>query len=215
MPPQIHHLTPPLTDEVIEALRAGDRATITGVLYTARDAAHRRLIELLDQGRPLPLCEVARPPRYDAFVRRSGTPSPAKAEARVPLDLAGQIIYYTGPTPAPPGRVIGSAGPTTASRMDPYTPRLLAVGLKAMIGKGARAAEIREALRKYRAVYLTTTPGAGALLSRHIIAAEVVAYPDLGPEAIHRLQVQEFPVIVANDCHGGDIYEQGVRQYRR
>jgi fumarate hydratase subunit beta len=183
--PQIHYLTPPLTDEVIEALRAGDRAAITGVLYTARDAAHRRVVELLDRGDPLP------------------------------LDLAGQITYYTGPSPAPPGRAIGSAGPTTASRMDPYAPRLLAVGLKAMIGKGARGAEVREALRKYRAVYLTTTPGAGALLSRHIIAAEVVTYADLGAEAIYRLEVQDFPVIVANDCHGGDIYEQGVREYRR
>ena len=178
-------LTPPLTDQVVEALRAGDRAVITGVIYSARDAAHRRLVELLDLGKPLP------------------------------VDLAGQIIYYTGPTPAPPGRPIGSAGPTTASRMDPYAPRLLAVGLKAMIGKGARGPEVREALRRYRAVYLTATPGAGALLSQHIVAAEVVAYADLGTEAIHRLEVQDFPVIVANDCRGSDIYEQGVREYRR
>jgi fumarate hydratase subunit beta len=178
-------LTPPLTDDVIESLRAGDRAAITGVIYTARDAAHRRLVELLDEGKPLP------------------------------VDLAGQIIYYTGPTPAPPGRPIGSAGPTTASRMDPYAPRLLAVGLKGMIGKGPRGAEVREALRAYRAVYLTATAGAGALLSRYILAAEVVAYPDLGTEAIHRLTVREFPVIVADDCHGGDLYEQGVRRYRR
>jgi len=180
-----HRLSPPLTDAVVEALSAGDRATITGAIYTARDAAHRRLVELLDHGLPLP------------------------------IELAGQIIYYTGPTPAPPGRVIGSAGPTTASRMDPYAPRLLALGLKAMIGKGARSAEVRQALVKHRAVYLTATPGAGALLSRHIIAAEIVAYPDLGPEAIHRLIVQDFPVIVANDCHGGDIYDEGVRRYRR
>lgn len=180
-----HTLTPPLTDEVVEALRAGDRAMITGTIYTARDAAHKRLVELLDAGQPLP------------------------------IDLAGQIIYYTGPTPAPPGRPIGSAGPTTASRMDPYAPRLLAAGLKAMIGKGKRGADIREALRRYRAVYLTATPGAGALLSRHIIAAEVIAYPDLGTEAIHRLTVQDLPVIVANDCHGGDIYEHGVATYRR
>jgi len=183
--PQIHELAPPLAAKVVEAMRAGDRATISGVLYTARDAAHRRLVELLDHGESLP------------------------------VDLPGQIIYYTGPTPAPPGRPIGSAGPTTASRMDPYAPRLLALGLKAMIGKGARGPEVREALRKYRAVYLTATAGAGALLSQHIVAAEVVAYPDLGTEAIHRLEVQEFPVIVANDCHGGDIYEQGVREYRR
>jgi fumarate hydratase subunit beta len=181
----IRTLTPPLTDEVVEALRAGDRATITGTIYTARDAAHKRLVELLDAGQPLP------------------------------IDLAGQIIYYTGPTPAPPGRPIGSAGPTTASRMDPYAPRLLAIGLKGMIGKGKRGPEVRDALRRYRAVYLTATPGAGALLSRHIVAAEVVAYPDLGTEAIHRLTVQDFPVIVANDCHGGDIYEQGVAAYRR
>lgn len=182
---QIHKLTPPLADKVVEALRAGDRSTITGVIYTARDAAHRRMVEALDNGQPLP------------------------------VGLEGQIIYYTGPTPAPPGRPIGSAGPTTASRMDPYAPRLMAQGLKAMIGKGARGAEVREALREYRAVYLTATPGAGALLSRHIVAAEVVAYPDLGTEAIHRLEVQDFPVIVANDCHGGDVYEEGVRQYRR
>ncbi len=180
-----HRLNAPLTDDVIESLRAGDRAVISGVIYTARDAAHRRLVELLDEGKPLP------------------------------LDLAGQIIYYTGPTPAPPGRPIGSAGPTTAGRMDPYAPRLLAVGLKAMIGKGPRSAEVREALRKYRAVYFTATPGAGALLSRHILAAQVVAYPDLGTEAIRRLTVREFPVIVADDCHGGDLYEEGVRRYRR
>jgi len=185
MGPSTHTLTPPLTDEIVEALRAGDRATITGTVYTARDAAHKRLVELLDAGQPLP------------------------------IDLAGQIIYYTGPTPAPPGRPIGSAGPTTASRMDPYAPRLLAAGLKAMIGKGKRGPEVREALRRYRAVYLSATPGAGALLSRHIVMAEVIAYPDLGTEAIHRLTVQDFPVIVANDCHGGDIYEQGVAAYRR
>ncbi len=178
-------LSPPLTDEVVERLRAGDRVLITGTLYTARDAAHARLADRIRRGEPLP------------------------------FDLKGQIIYFVGPTPAPPGRPIGSAGPTTSYRMDPYSPLLVAHGLKAMIGKGRRSAEVREALRRHRAVYLGAVGGAGALLSKRIVAAEVVAYEDLGPEAIRRLEVRDFPAVVINDVHGGDLYEEGRKRYAR
>ena len=178
-------LSPPLTDEVVERLRAGDRVLITGTVYTARDAAHARLVDLIRRGEPLP------------------------------FDLQGQIIYFVGPTPAPPGRPIGSAGPTTSYRMDPYSPLLVAHGLKAMIGKGKRSAEVREALKRHKAVYLGAVGGAGALLSKRIVAAEIVAYEDLGPEAIRRLEVRDFPAVVVNDAHGGDLYEEGRRRYER
>ncbi len=178
-------LSPPLTDEVVERLRAGDRVLITGTVYTARDAAHARLVERIRNGESLP------------------------------FDLEGQIIYFVGPTPAPPGRPIGSAGPTTAYRMDPYSPLLVAHGLKAMIGKGKRSAEVREALKRHKAVYLGAVGGAGALLSKRIVAAEIVAYEDLGPEAIRRLEVRDFPAVVVNDAHGGDLYEMGRAKYAR
>ncbi|MBM4283810.1 MAG: Fe-S-containing hydro-lyase [Deltaproteobacteria bacterium] len=178
-------LLPPLTDADVLRLTAGDAVLVSGVLYTARDAAHKRLMDLLAAGQPLP------------------------------VDLQGQILYYVGPSPAPPGRVIGAAGPTTASRMDAYTPTLLGLGLKAMIGKGKRSAEVLAALQSHRAVYLGATGGAGALISRCIREARVVAFPDLGPEAVHRLVVEDFPAIVINDCHGGDLYEEGRRRYAR
>lgn len=178
-------LRTPLTDDVIANLRAGDEVAISGVLYTARDAAHRRMIEALDRGEGLP------------------------------FDIAGQVIYYTGPTPPPPGRVIGAAGPTTSGRMDPYTPRLLALGLKGMIGKGQRSAEVKEALQRHRAVYFGAIGGAAALLARHIVAVEVIAYADLGTEAVRRLQVEGFPAVVVNDIYGGDLYEEGKRRYNR
>jgi len=178
-------LAPPLSEEDTAALRCGDRVLITGVLYTARDAAHARLITLLDEGKDLP------------------------------FDVAGQIIYYVGPTPAKPGAVIGSAGPTTSGRMDTYAPAMMAAGLKGMIGKGSRSAAVREAMSHHKAVYFAATGGAGALLSQCIVKAEVVAYEDLGPEAIRRLEVKDFPVIVVNDAHGGDLYEEGVSSYRR
>jgi len=178
-------LTPPLTDADVLQLEIGDMVLVSGVIYTARDAAHKRLVEMLARGEPLP------------------------------MELPGQIIYYVGPSPAPPGRVIGAAGPTTSYRMDSYAPTLIRLGLKAMIGKGKRGPEVIEAMKKYKAVYLGATGGAGALISQRIKRAEVIAFPELGPEAVHRLEVENFPTIVINDCQGRDLYEQGVRQYRR
>ena len=174
----------PLTDKVIADLKAGDGLLLSGVLYTARDAAHKRMVEALEPGESLP------------------------------FDIRGQTLYYVGPSPAPPGRVIGAAGPTTSTRMDVYTPRLLAAGLKAMIGKGSRSAEVKEAMKKYGAVYLAAVGGAGALLSRCIVGAEVVAYQELGPEAVLRLEVRDFPVTVINDIRGGDLYVEGKDRFR-
>lgn len=175
----------PLVDESIEQLHAGDEVSITGVIYVGRDAAHKRLVAALDAGDPLP------------------------------FDPQGQIIYYMGPAPAKPGDPIGSAGPTTSYRMDPYAARLMEVGLKGMIGKGNRSVPVREAMRKYRAVYMAAIGGAGALIAKSIKKAEVIAYDDLGAEALRRLEVEDFPAIVVNDIYGGDAYEDGVRQYSR
>ncbi|HCG05685.1 MULTISPECIES: Fe-S-containing hydro-lyase [Nitratidesulfovibrio] len=171
-----HHLTTPLTDEAVAQLRSGDVVFLSGTIYTARDAAHRRLAESLDRGEDLP------------------------------FDLRGAVIYYVGPSPAPPGRPIGSAGPTTSYRMDSYAPRLHALGLKATIGKGRRNTEVRDALKEHTGVYLGATGGAGALLSQCITAATVIAYDDLGPEAIRELTVKDFPLLVINDCVGGELY---------
>jgi fumarate hydratase subunit beta len=181
----IKEITPPLSDADVESLRAGDRVRITGVIYTARDAAHGRLMQLIDEGEALP------------------------------IEVRGQIIYYTGPTPARPGAVVGSIGPTTASRMDRYTPALLELGLKGTIGKGYRSQAVKDALRRHRAVYFGAIGGAGAVLSRFVKTLEVVAYQDLGTEAIRRLEVEGFPAIVINDCHGGDLYEDGRKAYAR
>lgn len=178
-------ITSPVSTEIVEKLTVGTPVLISGIIYTARDAAHQRLIQTMDRG--------------EGF----------------PFDLTGQTIYYTGPTPARPGRVIGSAGPTTSSRMDVYTPYLLAAGVRAMIGKGSRSLAVREAMQKYRAVYFVTIGGAGALLAQYIKKAELAAYEDLGAEAIHRLTVEKFPAIVANDICGGDIFEQGKAKYHR
>jgi len=175
----------PLTEETIAGLRAGDHVRLTGVIYTARDAAHKRMIEALDRGEPLP------------------------------IDIKGAVIYYVGPTPERPGRVIGAAGPTTSMRLNPYTPRLMAQGLKATIGKGGRSDEVKEALKKYRGVYFIAVGGTGALLSKRIKKAEVVAYEDLGTEAIRRLEVEGFPAIVANDMYGNDLLELGKAQYQK
>lgn len=177
-------LSPPLTDEEVLQLRIGDRVKVSGVLYGARDAAHRRMLATLDAGEPLP------------------------------FDLRGQIIYYVGPSPARPGRVIGSAGPTTAGRMDPFTPRLLELGLKGAIGKSNRGEEVRAALKKQVAVYFIAIGGAGALLSQHVKRVEVIAYEDLGTESVKRIEVEEFPVIVCDDAHGDDLLLAGRRQYR-
>jgi len=178
-------LSLPLKEQDIVRLKAGDRVLLTGVLYTARDAAHKRLVEALERGEKLP------------------------------IDLKGQVLYYMGPSPAPPGKVIGSAGPTSAYRMDRYTPRLLQAGLRGMIGKGPRSEKVREALKQHKAVYLAATGGAGALLSQRILKAEVVAYADLGPEAIRKLEVKDLPALVINDTHGGDLYQEGREKYRR
>ena len=177
-------LKTPLTDKDVEDLRAGDRVTITGIVYTARDAAHRRLIELLDEGKDLP------------------------------FKIQGQVIYYVGPSPAAPGRVIGAAGPTTSYRMDAYAPRLIELGLKGMIGKGKRSDEVKNAMTRHKAVYLAAIGGAGALMSRAIKAAKVIAYEDLGPEAIRELEVERLPAIVVNDTVGNDLYIEGREKYQ-
>ena len=178
-------LKPPLNDDDVMQLEIGDKVLVTGVIYTARDAAHKRLMDLLAAGKELP------------------------------VDFKGQILYYVGPSPAKPGLVIGAAGPTTSYRMDSYTPTMLQLGLKAMIGKGKRAPEVISAMQQYKAVYLGATGGAGALISQCIKKAEVVAFPELGPEAVHRLEVENLPAIVINDCQGGDLYELGIKKYRR
>jgi fumarate hydratase subunit beta len=174
----------PLTDELVETLHIGDELLLTGEMYVGRDAAHKRMVEALEAGRPLP------------------------------VDLKGQVIYFMGPTPAKPGKVIGSAGPTSSYRMDAYSPRMISEGLKGMIGKGMRSPEVKEAIKKYKAVYLGAIGGAGALISSCIKKAEVVAYEDLGTEALRRIEVQDFPVTVVNDIHGGDLYEEGRAKYR-
>jgi len=178
-------LKTPLSDTDVEKLKAGDKVLLNGVIYTGRDAAHKRLYDLLMEGKPLP------------------------------IDVKGQVIYYVGPAPAKPGQVIGSAGPTTSGRMDAYSPKLIEIGLKGMIGKGMRKKEVVEAMKKYKAVYFAATGGAGALLAKAIKKAQVVAYEELGPEAINRLEVENFPVIVVNDTKGNDLYEEGMRKYAR
>jgi len=174
---KIKKLQPPLTEADVRLLRAGDEVLITGVIYGARDMAHKRLCEAIEAGQELP------------------------------FELEGAIIYFVGPTPARPGRIIGAASPTTSTRMDAFSPKLIAKGLKAMIGKGYRSAEVRDALKKYGAVHLSTIGGAGALLSKYIVASEVIAYEELGTEAIRKLQVVDFPAIVAYDCYGNSVYK--------
>jgi fumarate hydratase subunit beta len=177
-------ISPPLTDDVIIKLKAGNRVLITGVIYTGRDMAHKYIVEGHQKGEKLP------------------------------FDLKGQILYYTGPTPSPPGRPIGSAGPTTSYRMDKFTPYLLELGLKGMIGKGPRGQEVKDAIKKHKAIYFAAIGGAGALISKAIRKAELIAYPDLGTEAVMRLEVEDFPAVVVNDVHGGDLYMMGVEQYK-
>jgi fumarate hydratase subunit beta len=173
----------PISATAIKEIKAGDEVILSGVIYTARDAAHKRMIEDLEAGRPLP------------------------------FDPQGAVIYYVGPTPPKPGQVIGSAGPTTSYRMDKYTPEMLKQGVKAVIGKGYRGDEVKGAFVQYGGVYLVSTGGAGALLARRIEEAEVVAYEDLGPEAIRRLVVKEFVTVCIHDTHGGDQYFQGQSQW--
>ena len=178
-----HNITTPLTEEVVKQLKAGDTVSITGVIYSARDAAHKRMIEALERGEKLP------------------------------LPIEGAILYYLGPTPAPEGRAIGSAGPTTASRMDKYTPQLLQLGLKGMVAKGRRSQAVKDAIKENQAVYMAAIGGAGALLSKCIKEAEVIAYDDLGPEAIRKMTVEDFPAVVIVDCEGNDLYETAAKEY--
>lgn len=174
----------PLTDEDVVQLKIGDHVRISGTIYTARDAAHNRLIQTLDAG------------------------------GEMPIDVRGQLIYYTGPTPARPGRPIGAMGPTTAMRMDPFTPRLLEAGLKATMGKGNRGPEVREALKHHKAVFFAAVGGAGAMLSQFIKNVEVIAYDDLGTESLKRVEVEDFPAVVMDDCEGRDLLEEGRKQWR-
>jgi fumarate hydratase subunit beta len=178
------NITSPISSKVIGEMTAGTSVVISGVIYTARDAAHQRIIQALEN------------------------------KEKLPFELKGQTIYYMGPSPAPPGRIIGAAGPTTSRRMDAYTPRLLAAGVKAFIGKGGRSEEVRRALRKYKAVYLAAAGGAGAFLANTIKEAEVIAYEDLGPEAVMKLTVENFPAVVANDIYGRDLFEMGRKEYK-
>jgi len=178
-------LTTPITEEQILDLKAGDEVSITGTIYTARDSAHKLLVEALERGETLP------------------------------FDLKGQIIYYAGPAPAKPGQPIGSVGPTTSYRMDSYTPTLLAQGLKACIGKGNRSEIVVDALKQYKGVYLAAIGGVAALLAKRVKTAKIVAYPELGPEAVNQLYVEDFPAVVVNDCYGADLYKEGIAKYQK
>ena len=178
-------LTPPLTDEDMGKLRSGQKVIFTGYIYTARDAAHKKMVDLIEKGDQLP------------------------------FDPTGQIIYFVGPTPAKPGQVIGSAGPTTSGRMNKYSPTMLNAGLKGMIGKGGMGPEVVAALKNNKGTYFVATGGAAALIAKKITEAEVVAYEELGPEAVRRLKVEEFPAIVAQDCHGGNLFKEGVEKYQK
>ncbi len=182
---EVIKITTPLSDEVVDSLKSGDQVSINGILYTARDAAHKRLIDLLDHGDELP------------------------------FDIKGQIIYYVGPTPAKPGAIIGSAGPTTSYRMDPYAPRLMEVGMKGMIGKGNRTQNVIDAIVKYKSIYFAAIGGAGALVARSIKKVEIIAYEDLGPEAIRKMEVEDFQAVVVNDTRGNDVYKEGMNKYKR
>ncbi len=179
------HLETPLTREDVEALKTGDVVRLHGVIYTARDAAHARQAEAIEKGYPLP------------------------------FDPEGQVVYFTGPAPARPGHPIGPAGPTTASRMDPYSPLLIQRGLRAMIGKGSRSEEVRKAMQEHGCVYFGAIEGTAALLARCVKEAEIIAYEDLDAEAIRRLVVEDFPVVVVNDLYGGDLYEEGRKRWQR
>ena len=178
-------LTTPLDEKTLLSLKVGDVVKISGIIYTGRDAAHKNITEAMNKG------------------------------AKLPVDLNGQVIYYVGPSPAKPGEVIGSCGPTTSFRMDPYTPQLLEAGLKVMIGKGPRSPQVVEAMKKHGAIYLAAVGGAAAIISRSVKNAEIIAYEELGPEAIYKLEVKDFVCFVAVDAHGNELYKQGREQYAR
>lgn len=181
----VQRIETPLNDEVIKGLRIGTQVLLSGTVYTARDAAHKRIIDLIAKNEPLP------------------------------FNLQGSVIYYAGPSPARPGHVIGAAGPTTSGRMDPYTPILLKRGVKGMIGKGSRSAEVIQSVKEYCTVYFGATGGAAALISKSIVEAEVIAFDDLGTEAVRKLTVKDIPLIVINDCYGNDLYIEGQRKWAR
>jgi fumarate hydratase subunit beta len=178
-------ITSPFSDKTIADLKAGDQVLISGIMYVGRDAAHKRLVDALNKG------------------------------DKLPFDVKGQVIYYMGPSPTKPGNVIGSAGPTTSGRMDAYTPRMLEAGLKGMVGKGLRTKDVKEAIKKYKGVYLASVGGAAALIAKSIVKSEIIAYEELGPEALLRIEVKDFPAIVINDMYGGDLYEEGKAKYRK
>lgn len=175
----------PIDKSEILKLKSGDRVLLTGTVYTARDAAHKRMFDQINKGEPLP------------------------------FDLINQVIYYVGPTPAKPGQVIGSAGPTTSSRMDKYTPKLLEMGLGGMIGKGYRSDEVKAAIVKNQSIYFGAIGGSAALISKSIKSVEIIAYEDLGTEAIRKLEIKDFPAIVINDAYGNDLYQDGVERYKK
>jgi len=178
-------ITSPFNDKTIADLKAGDQVLISGVMYVGRDAAHKRLVETMNKGE------------------------------KMPFDVKGQVIYYMGPSPTKPGNVIGSSGPTTSGRMDAYTPRMLEAGLKGMVGKGLRTKDVKDSIKKYKAVYLASVGGAAALIAKRIVKSEIIAYEELGPEALLRIEVKDFPAIVINDMYGGDLYEEGKAKYRK
>lgn len=180
-----YKLTAPLKDEDVVKLKIGDKVLLSGTIYTARDAAHKRLVELLDKGE------------------------------KPPFEIKGSVIYYVGPTPPRPGMIIGAAGPTTAVRMDAYAPRLMKEGMKAMIAKGKRNDSVKNAMVEYKVVYFGATGGAGALINKCIKKAEVVAFEDLGPEAVSKLEVEDFPLIVVGDSFGGDLYIEGRKKWQK
>lgn len=176
-------ITTPLTEDKVKNLKFGDSVLLSGVIYTGRDAAHKRLIDLLDE------------------------------DKKLPLNIENEIIYYVGPSPAKPGMVIGSAGPTTSYRMDSYTPKLLDLGLKGMIGKGARSLEVIDAIKRNKAVYFGAIGGAAALIGKSIVKSEIIAYEDLGAEAIRRIEVKDMPLVVIIDSEGRNLYEEGQKEY--
>ena len=182
---ELKHINTPVDEKTIKELKAGEKVFLSGYIFTARDAAHKRFIDTLNEGKELP------------------------------IDIRNQVIYYCGPSPAPPGRPIGSCGPTTSSRMDTYAPKLLSLGLKGMIGKGKRSQAVKDAIKQYRAVYFGATGGAGALLSKSVVSSTIIAYEELGPEAVVRLEVRNMPLFIINDIYGNDLYEMGILKYRR
>ena len=181
---EIKSIITPLDESLISEFKVGERVLLTGTILTARDAAHKRLVNLIEEGKSLP------------------------------VSLEGQVLYYVGPTPNPPGLPIGSAGPTTSPRLDPYTPALLAAGVKGMIGKGKRGKKVVDAIKKYKAIYFITLGGAGALLSQYVLKSRVLAFPELSSEAIFELEVEDFPLFVANDIYGNDLYEISYKPFQ-